>query len=126
MLMNAIIFPTEISLLPKFTIRKKTMKQKIPKRIRREQQTVKQMIQLYCRHKEGNAELCPTCKELLHYAETRLERCPFGEEKSTCRNCTVHCYKPELRKRMQAVMRYAGPRMMLYHPIAALRHLLHR
>lgn len=102
------------------------MKQKIPKRIRREQQTVKQMIQLYCRHKEGNTELCPACKELLHYAETRLERCPFGEEKSTCRNCTIHCYKPELRKRMQAVMRYAGPRMMLYHPIAALRHLLHK
>lgn len=102
------------------------MKLKIPKRIRREQQTVEQMIRLYCRHKEGNVELCPACKDLLQYAQARLERCPFGEEKTTCRNCSVHCYKPELRKRMQKIMRYAGPRMILYHPIAAVRHLLHR
>lgn len=58
------------------------------------------------------------------YAHARLEHCPFGE-KSTCRLCTVHCYKPEMRQRMQSVMRYAGPRMLLfYHPIAAIRHLM--
>ena len=30
----------------------------------------------------------------------------------------------EVRQRMQSVMRYAGPRMLLYHPIAAIRHLM--
>ena len=81
------------------------------------------MIRLYCRRKEGNKELCPQCLELLEYARMRLSRCPFGENKTTCRLCPVHCYKPEMKKRMQEVMRYAGPRMLLYHPTAACRHL---
>lgn len=91
--------------------------------IAQEQRTVEQMIRLYCRRKEGNKELCPQCLELLEYARTRLSRCPFGENKTTCRLCLVHCYKPEMKKRMQEVMRYAGPRMLLYHPTAACRHL---
>lgn len=94
--------------------------------IEREQYTVEQMIRIYCRYKEGNKTLCPACQELLQYAHTRLARCPFGEKKSTCRSCTVHCYKPEMKIRMQAVMRYAGPRMLFFHPIAAIRHLIHK
>lgn len=92
-------------------------------RIEQEKQTAEQMIRLYCRRKEGNKTLCPRCRELLEYAHARLSRCPFGQEKPTCRLCTVHCYKPEMKERMRAVMRYAGPRMLLYHPIAAIRHL---
>lgn len=94
--------------------------------IEREQYTVEQMVRIYCRYKEGNKTLCPACQKLLHYAHARLARCPFGEKKSTCRSCTVHCYKPEMRIRMQAVMRYAGPRMLFFHPIAAIRHLIHK
>ena len=82
-------------------------------RIEKEKQTVEQMIRLYCRKKEGNGTLCPQCRELLEYAQTRLSR----------RICTVHCYKPEMRERMRVVMRWAGPRMLLYHPVAAIRHL---
>jgi len=36
----------------------------------------------------------------------------------------VHCYKPERRKQIQQVMRYAGPRMLRSHPLLAIRHLL--
>lgn len=93
-------------------------------RIRQEQEIVGQMIRLYCRWKEGHTDLCPDCKELLQYAHARLSRCPFGEGKTTCRLCPVHCYKPDMRKKMQEVMRFAGPRMMLYHPVAAIRHLV--
>mgnify|MGYP001775948585 CR=1 FL=1 len=92
-------------------------------RIREEQATIERMIRLYCRGKEGNAELCPACEELRRYALARLDRCPFGERKTTCRLCPIHCYKPEMRERMRAVMRYAGPRMLWHHPVAALRHL---
>ena len=92
-------------------------------RIDQEKQTVEQMIRLYCHHKEGNPSLCEECASLLRYAHHRLDHCRFGEAKPTCRQCPVHCYKPDLRLRMQAVMRYAGPRMLLYHPLAALRHL---
>lgn len=93
-------------------------------RIAREQRVVEQMIRLYCRHYEGNRELCAECRELLTYAHLRLSKCPFGNKKTTCRLCKVHCYKPAMRERMQAVMRYAGPRMLWHHHIAAIRHLL--
>lgn len=81
------------------------------------------MIHLYCRHKEGNQELCDSCHALLQYAHGRLSLCPFGNKKSTCKRCEIHCYKPEMRKQMQKVMRYSGPRMIFYHPWAALYHL---
>ena len=74
--------------------------------------------------KEKNAVLCPDCEELLRYAHTRLDRCPFGEKKSSCKKCTVHCYKPAMRERMRTVMRFSGPRMLLYAPWEAIRHLL--
>lgn len=95
-------------------------------KIEREQRTVEQMIRIYCQYKEGNKPLCPSCQELLHYAHARLSRCPFGEKKTTCRSCTVHCYKAEMKIRMQTVMRYAGPRMLFFHPIATIRHLIHK
>ena len=90
--------------------------------IEREQRTAEQMIRIYCRYKEGNKELCPTCQQLLHYAHNRLEHCTFGEQKKTCRNCPIHCYKPEMKKRIQEVMRYAGPRMFFFHPITTIKH----
>lgn len=92
-------------------------------RIQEEKETVELMIRLYCRQKEGNKELCDSCKTLLKYAHERLSRCPFQENKKTCRLCSIHCYKPHLKKQMQVVMRYAGPRMIIYHPIAAIKHL---
>lgn len=92
-------------------------------RIEQEKRTVEQMIRLYCRKKEGNDTLCPSCVVLLEYALTRLSRCPFGEKKETCRVCSVHCYKPEMKERMRVVMRWAGPRMILYHPKAAILHV---
>lgn len=93
-------------------------------RIEREKKTVELMIRLYCRKKDKSEYLCPGCQELLHYALERLERCPFGEHKTSCKHCTVHCYKPEMRELMRRVMRFSGPRMLFYHPLAALRHLI--
>jgi len=102
-----------------------TTSEKEQRRIRQEKQTVELMIRLYCRRKEGNRELCSACQELLTYAHTRLSHCRFGEDKPTCRLCPVHCYKPEMKERIRQVMRYAGPRMLLYHPQTAFRHLWH-
>lgn len=93
-------------------------------RIINEKRTVGLMIRLYCRRKEKNDVLCPDCEELLRYAHARLDRCPFGEKKNSCKKCTVHCYKPAMRERMQLVMRFSGPRMLLYAPWEAIRHLL--
>ena len=93
-------------------------------RIEEEQQVVEQMIRLYCRKKEGNKELCPSCTELLQYAKARLSHCKFGENKTTCKKCPIHCYRPDMRERISEVMRWAGPRMICYHPAAAIRHLI--
>ena len=93
-------------------------------RIENEKKTVGLMIRLYCRHCEKNKSLCGDCAELLKYAEARLDRCKFGEEKPTCRKCPIHCYKPDMRERMRKVMRWAGPRMILYDPIEAIKHLI--
>ncbi|RRJ67422.1 nitrous oxide-stimulated promoter family protein [Paenibacillus oralis] len=106
-------------------------------RIRREQMTVALMISLYCRQRHGKRErtsrdeiaaesvpgLCPECAELLRYARERLARCRFGEDKTTCRACAVHCYAPKQRDTIRKIMAYAGPKMLLRHPILTVRHL---
>lgn len=92
-------------------------------RIDREKRTIERMITLYCRLKEGNDRLCPDCIELLEYSRNRLSMCPFGENKGACKDCVIHCYKSDMRERMKAVMRYAGPRMIWHYPLDALLHI---
>lgn len=93
-------------------------------RLERERRTVLAMIRLYCRTTHGGRELCAECRALGEFAESRLERCPYGQHKPTCANCPVHCYAPAMRERIREVMRWAGPRMLWHHPILAARHLL--
>jgi hypothetical protein len=94
-------------------------------RILREKRTMRAMVHLYCRAQHGCLQdLCSECQALLNYAMARLERCPFGPDKPTCANCTIHCYKPDMRQQVKIVMRYAGPRMLLHHPFLACMHLI--
>ncbi len=101
----------------------------IEKKRQKEQRVVEEMIRLYCQknHKEYDkttGKMCPSCQELSDYARLRSQKCPFMEEKTFCANCKVHCYKPDMRDKIKAVMRYSGPRMILHHPVAAVRHLI--
>lgn len=95
-------------------------------RIARERKTIEKMAYLYCQEKHGSPKgtLCADCQELRDYAFERLRRCPFQEQKPTCANCKVHCYKPVMRERTRVMMRTAGPKMLLHHPILAVRHLV--
>ena len=88
----------------------------------REQKTLDAMIEMYCRHHHFAVQLCPECAALSEYARRRLERCVFGDAKPTCANCLVHCYRDDMRERVRTMMRLAGPRMMLKHPILAIMH----
>lgn len=90
----------------------------------REKALVSRMIALYCKKNHGGKSLCPDCAALDAYARQRSDRCPFMETKTFCSNCHVHCYKPEMRERIRAVMRFSGPRMILYHPLLAVRHVM--
>jgi hypothetical protein len=84
------------------------------------------MIDMYCGYHHRSPERCEDCRELGEYALQRLDRCPFGEGKTVCALCPVHCYKPEPRQRVREVMRYAGPRMTLRHPLMAVTHVIDR
>ena len=91
----------------------------------REKAMVSQMIALYCRKQHGTrGALCPDCAALDAYARLRSDKCPFMETKPFCSNCKVHCYKPDMREKIRAVMRFSGPRMIFHHPVAAIRHVV--
>lgn len=98
-------------------------------RLRREQRTIDAMLRIWCAaHPEHvrarRGRLCAGCEGLFEYASYRLLKCPYGEEKPTCKTCPIHCYSKEKREEMHDVMRFAGPRMLLRHPVLAIRHLL--
>jgi hypothetical protein len=93
----------------------------------KEFRTAEAMIDLFCRgHHGGGEELCPECRGLLGYVRQRLEKCRFRGNKPRCSKCTVHCYLPEMREKIRAVMKYAGPHMLLRHPILTGGYYLKR
>jgi hypothetical protein len=99
-------------------------------RLAREKRTVAVMIGMYCRARHrgarplGGREPCGECSALLDYALQRIEGCRFGAGKPVCAKCRVHCFAPQRREQIRRVMRYAGPRMLLHHPLLAILHLL--
>lgn len=101
------------------------MKQDVQTKREREKKMVSRMIALYCKKKHGTRkELCGDCAALEAYARQRSEKCPFMETKTFCSNCKVHCYRPDMREKIREVMRFSGPRMLFYHPVAAVRHVM--
>ncbi len=92
--------------------------------IEREKETIRKMVEIYCwkRHGSERGELCPECESLLRYAFQRLDLCPFGEKKPTCKKCPVHCYKPDMKLKVKEVMRFSGPRLLIYDPFGWLLH----
>lgn len=98
--------------------------------------TISQMIALYCANNHdaclrteqahcGEA-VCAECALLDAYAVKRTAQCRKMDVKTSCEECGNHCYHPTQREAIRQVMRYAGPRMLTKHPIAAIRHLLGR
>ena len=89
----------------------------------RDKATIRLMIDIYCRHRLGLMETPERFKALADYACRRLDHCRWGEAKPACKDCPVHCYAPKKREEIRQVMCWAGPRMILHSPMAALRHL---
>lgn len=95
-------------------------------RIENEKAVVAKMIRLYYRRKLGLREPSTEEMELLSYAERRLTHCKFGEQKPACKRCPIHCYRSDMRAKIREVMRWAGPRMIIYDPVATIKHLLNK
>ena len=76
---------------------------------------LREFIQIYCdtKHKdrlktrENNTNLCSECHDTLNYSSLRREYCPL-DPKPMCKNCEIHCYKPEYRQRIKEIMRHSG------------------
>ncbi len=130
----------------------KSPEKKTARKREREKQVMELMIRLYCRKNHGEQRrkelyssgsavssdleqmgedstqrknaLCSECRALRDYAMLRIEKCPFMETKTFCSNCRVHCYRAEMREKIREVMRFSGPRMIFYHPVMAVRHVV--
>ncbi len=106
----------------------------VAKRREREKRTISQMVALYCSDHHRDADrtdrafcgepVCPECLALDEYCVKRTERCRSMARKTSCEQCGNHCYGHRQQEEIRKVMRYAGPRMILHHPMAAIRHLM--
>ena len=95
------------------------------RRLDREMKTIAVMIGMFCKaHHVPDGGLCSECRALRDHAQHRISKCPHERNKPSCAKCEIHCFRSEMRERMRTVMRYAGPRMLLRHPILALLHSL--
>ena len=106
------------------------MTQPLSPRLQREYTTFLAMQRIYCsgthpgQKLTGKGELCSECADLSAYALARLQKCPYQDRKPACANCPIHCYRKDMRARVREMMRFAGPRMLLRHPVLAVLHLL--
>ena len=93
--------------------------------LQRENLTLAHMMAIYCRgQRHQGSGICGGCSSLLRYARERIEGCPYhGSEKPACGLCRTNCFTTEMRRHFLLVMRFAGPRMMLRHPVLSAVHL---
>ena len=94
------------------------------RKIDKEKRILAVMIKIYCRKKHRSQELCEECRALLSYALNRLDHCRDGENKGFCNQCSSHCYNKVNQAKIRKVMGFSGPRLIFYHPIMVIRHLL--
>ena len=95
-------------------------------KIEKEKDIVKFMIQYYCIKNHDKKEICMSCIDLIKYAHEKLSICPFGEKKTSCLKCKIHCYSKEKREEIRKVMSYVGPRMIYLMPIQYVKHIFNR
>ena len=94
-------------------------------RVEKEKQMIQVMIDIYCSRIHKVENLCEECQKLREYALKRLEFCKFGDEKTSCRKCPIQCYKKDMKIKTREVMKFSGPRLILYHPLELIKHLFY-
>lgn len=93
-------------------------------KIKREIKTFQKMVEIYCKSQhKSKSEICDECNSLEKYAIKKLNKCCFKEDKPACKNCPVHCFKPEYKAKTKEIMRFSGPKMVFKHPILTFWHL---
>ena len=80
------------------------------KRVKKDEKVLRDFIKVFCHNhhnKLNDNDLCDECEVLLEYALKRNEKCPL-DPKPKCKNCEIHCYKPECRQRIKEIMKFSG------------------
>lgn len=94
-------------------------------KIYKEKEVVNLMIDIYYKKKIKKDKSIESEKEdLKKYCAYRLSLCPFKDNKPFCSNCKIHCYNKVHKELIKKVMRFSGPRMLIYHPLLAIKHLI--
>jgi len=119
------------------------MKVAVDRKMKRELRTLSRFIQIYCSDLHADqlrqtvgmrtmdveevcgreVVLCPSCSRLLQHAFTKRMNC-IMDPKPMCKKCPEHCYAPDYRQQIRAVMRYSGKKMLLHGRIDYLLHLI--
>lgn len=69
------------------------------------------------------ASLCDECLNLALKAQIHTQHCVRMQEKSFCHLCPKSCYSKQDLKQISAMMKYSGKKIILYHPILALKYI---
>lgn len=80
------------------------------KRIRTDAKILRQFVKIYCKkHHQGQdvEGYCADCGKILEYALKRDQTCRL-EPKPKCKDCKIHCYKPEMRQKIKEIMKFSG------------------
>lgn len=93
-------------------------------RLKKEKKVFEKMVLIYCKKKHQDNYPCIDCREIIKYGHDKINKCIHGEEKPFCSKCNVHCYEKNMQKKVKDIMRFSGPRIIFYHPIVSLKHLL--
>jgi len=97
------------------------------KRITWEKNTFYKMIRLYYKHHNNiEKELKNEYIELYNYSISRINACIFKNKKPVCSKCKIHCFNDEYGEEVRKIMRWSGPRMILYYPKSALIYLYYK
>lgn len=82
------------------------------------------MIEIYCIDHHRKETLCEDCFELSKYAQRRIDKCQFGNDKPICRKCNIYCYQDFYKEKIKTVMQHSGKKMLFRHPLLTLQHFI--
>lgn len=65
-----------------------------------------------------------TYYELIMKAFRHAERCPHSFYKTFCHQCPTTCYKSEDLEHIEPIMKYAGRKIMIKHPLIGTKFVI--
>jgi len=97
----------------------------------KDSKVLEQFIQIYCENKhieaikseKSGVHLCHECHETLEYSKVRRKLCPL-DPKPPCKNCEIHCYRPDQRQKIRDIMRHSGMHLIKRGRLDMLLHYI--